>query len=158
MTDAAGTSPSRRRWLIVALTVSVALNLFLIGVFAGHMHRHHGPPPQAMAPRERFEHIADNLGLNDAQKAAFGQFETVLRQHGATMRRANMADWAKIAEPATGPDQIAPLLADTVKNRTAFQQEVAAAMGKFLASLTPAQRASFIEEARSTGRHGPMRR
>jgi uncharacterized membrane protein len=153
VTDAAGTRSSRRRWLIIALTVSVALNLFLVGVFASHMHRHRGPPPQAMAPRERLEHIAADLELNDAQKAAFGQFETTLRQHGATMRRANMADWAKIAEPATGPDQIAPLLADTVKNRTAFQQDVADAMGKFLASLTPAQRAAFIEEARNPGHH-----
>jgi uncharacterized membrane protein len=145
MSDAAGTQPSRRRWLLIALTVSLAFNLFLVGVFAGHMHTRHGPP---MGPHERFAHIAAELGLNDTQKAAFGQFETVLRQHGGTMHRANMAAWAKIADPATGADQIAALLSGTVKNRTEFQQDVADAMGKFLASLTPQQRASFIAAAR----------
>lgn len=145
MSDAVGTRPSRRRWLIVVLTVSLALNLFFIGVFAGHMQGRHGPP---LGPHERFAHIAADLELSDAQKAAFGQFQTVLRQRGGAMRSADVAVWTKIADPATNPDQIAGLLAETVKNRTAFQQDVADAMGKFLASLTPQQRANFIAEAR----------
>jgi uncharacterized membrane protein len=145
MSDAAGARPSRRRWLIVALTVSLALNLFFVGVFAGHRLGRHGPP---MGPHEHFAGIAADLGLNDAQKAAFSQFETVLRQHGGAMRHANMEAWGKIADPATSPDQIAALLAGTVESRTAFQQDVAGAMGKFLTSLTPQQRATFIAEAR----------
>lgn len=155
MTDGAGTPPSRRRWLIVALTVSLAINLLLIGMFAGSMRHHHGP----IGPRERFEHIAAELKLNDAQRAAFAQFQASFRQQGLAMRQANQAAWAKIADPATGPDQIAALLNDTVKSRTAFQQQVADAMGKFLASLTPQQRADFIEEAaHMSGRrhHGGM--
>ncbi len=47
MTDVVGTRPSRRRWLIVALAVSVALNLFFIGMIAGHMHGRHPPQPSA---------------------------------------------------------------------------------------------------------------
>jgi len=151
MTDAAGASPPRRRWLIVALTVSLALNLFLVGVFAGHVHRH--PHLASMNQRERLQHIADGLSLNDAQKAAFAQLETAMRQHGAAMRRANMAAWAKVADPATPPDQIAALLAGSVKNRTAFQQEISDALGKFLATLTPEQRANFVDEMRIASRH-----
>lgn len=151
MTDGAGTPPSRRRWLIVALTVSLAVNLFLIGMFAGSMRHHHGPPP---GPHERFEGIAAELGLNDAQKAAFDQFTTTLRQQGGAMRRANLAAWTKIADPATSSDQITALLNETVKNRGDFQQDVANAMGKFLTSLTPDQRATFIEKAaRMSGHH-----
>jgi uncharacterized membrane protein len=150
MTDGAGTRPSRRRWPIVALTVSVALNLFLIGLFAGSMRHHHGPPPGL---HERFAHIAAALGLNDAQKAAFDQFTTTLHKQASAMRAANMEAWAKIADPGTGPDQIAALLNSTVKNRTDFQQDVANALGKFLASLTPEQRATFIEQAAHMSGH-----
>lgn len=160
MTDAAGTPPSRRRWLIVVVAVSVALNMFFIGVMAGHMHgRHPHPPPpppgQFGQQRERFDRIIVDLGLNDAQKAAFQQFQTVMRQHGTAMRTAIAAAWAKIADPATTPDQIPALLDGMVKNRTDFQQDLTGAMGKFLATLTPKQRAEFIEEARDPGHRRP---
>jgi uncharacterized membrane protein len=145
MTDAAGTSPARRRWLVVALTVSLALNLFLVGVFAGHMHTRHGPP---LGPRERIEHIVADLELNDAQKAAFDRFEVAFRQHSGPMRRANAEVWAKIGNPTTGQDQIAALLGSAMKNRLEFQQTVSNALGAFLATLTPAQRVKFVEEAR----------
>jgi uncharacterized membrane protein len=152
MTDVAGTPPSRRRWLIVALTVSVALNLFLLGVIAGHMH-HRPPPPLAM--RERFERIANRLAMNDTQKQAFQQFEATLRRNGAAMRASNLAAWAKIGDPTVAPDQIAPLLTDAVKTKAQFQQENAALFAKFLATLTPDQRATFVDEARNSGRHRP---
>ena len=145
MTVAAGTPPSRRRWLIIALTVSVAINLFIAGLVVGHFHRLHRPPA---GMHNRFEHIVGNLGLTETQNAAFREFQTALRVHGAAMRTANAAAWAKIADPATKPDQIPALLAQTVKNRTEFQQDIATAMGKFLASLKPEQRATFIEQAR----------
>lgn len=152
MTDAAGTPPSRRRWLLVALTVSVAINLFLLGMIAGHMH-HHPPPP--LGQRERFEHIAGRLGLNDSQKADFEQLEGTMHRNGAAIRAANLAAWAKVGDPATTPDQIGTLLQDSVKNRIAFQADMAAAMAKFLASLTPQQRATFVDQARNAGRHRP---
>jgi uncharacterized membrane protein len=148
MSDAAGTHPSRRRWLIVVVAVSIALNLFFVGMVAGHFrHRHR---LVVMNQRERFERIAADLNLNDIQTAAFRQFQTTMRTNGAAMRAANAAAWARIGDPATSPDQITTLLASTVKNRTEFQQDIANAMGKFLASLTPTQRATFVDEARNT--------
>jgi uncharacterized membrane protein len=152
MTDAPGAPPSRRRWVLVALTVSLAVNLFLLGVIAGHMHHRHPPPTM----RERFEHIVGSLGLDDSQKGAFQQFVTVMRQHGPAMRAANAAAWAKIGDPATTPDQIGTLLDGTVKARTGFQQEMAVALTRFLSSLTPQQRATFIEDARRPNHHGPQ--
>jgi uncharacterized membrane protein len=148
MSDAAGTLPSRRRWLIVVVAVSIALNLFFIGMVAGHFrHRHRLAP---LNQRERFERIAADLKMSDPQRAAFQRFQTILRANGAAMRAANAAAWARIADPETSTDQISELLNSTVKNRNEFQQDVANAMGKFLASLTPAQRANFIDEARNT--------
>jgi hypothetical protein len=122
-------------------------------MIAGHFrHRHRLAEPNQ---RQRFERIAADLKLNDVQMAAFQHFQSILRTNGAAMRAANAAAWARIADPATSPDQITQLLSSTVKNRTAFQQDVADAMGKFLASLTATQRASFIDEARNTARPRP---
>ena len=95
---------------------------------------------------------------NDTQHAAFQQFQR-RGSHGGGMHRNNAGIWAKIADPATPPDQIAGLLEGTVKNRIEFQQGVATALGKFLATLTPEQRAKFIAEARQPARrHGPWSR
>ncbi len=153
MSDAVGTRPSRRRWLIVVVAVSVALNLIFVGMVAGHFrHRHR---LVVLNQRERFERIAADLKLSDTQAAAFRQFQTSLRTHGAAMRAANAAAWARIADPATSSDQITTLLDSTVKNRIEFQQDIANAMGKFLASLTPTQRATFVDEARNTPRPRP---
>lgn len=153
MTDAAGASPPRRRWLIVALTVSLAFNLFLVGVFAGHIHRH--PHLTPLRFHEQLQHIADGLNLSDAQKAAFARLEKTMRQGGLQMRRSNMAAWAKIGDPATPSGQIGDLIDGTVKSRTAFQQDVAEAFGKFLATLTPEQRANFVDEMRIPGHRHP---
>ena len=107
---------------------------------------------------DRFEHIVSTLGLNDTQQAAFKQFQAAQR-HGGPMHKSNTTIWAKVADPATPADQIAGLLEGTVKNRTEYQQGIANALGKFLATLTPEQRAKFIAEARQpTRRHGPWSR
>ncbi|HEX4112384.1 MAG TPA: periplasmic heavy metal sensor [Stellaceae bacterium] len=156
MTDVAGARPPRRRWpVIVALTVSVALNLFFVGVIAGSMSvLHHGGNVH-----DRFEQIVGEMALSPGQRAAFRDFQATLRQHGAAMHRANMAIWSKIADPSTGQDQIAALLDSTVQNRTKFQQDVVASLEKFLAALTPEQRAAFVSKARNTPHpHGPLHR
>jgi len=154
MSDAAGTRPSRRRWLLGALAASLALNLFFLGTVAGHF-RHHRRLA-GMSQRERFERVAADLKMNDAQTAAFQNFQTTMRVHGAAMRAANATAWARIADPATSPDQITALLGSAVKNRSEFQQDAANAMGKFLLTLTPTQRATFVDEARNNTR--PARR
>jgi Spy/CpxP family protein refolding chaperone len=156
MSDAAGTGTSRRGWLFfVVLTVSLALNLFFIGVIAGSLPASH----HEGGGRGRFERIIDGMALTAGQKSAFHDFQKTLREHGKAMHHANMQVWSKIADPATGQDQIAPLLSSAEKNRTDFQQDVAGTLAKFLGSLTPAQRAEFIREARAAPHpHGPLHR
>ena len=155
MTDAAGTSPSRRRWLFVALTVSAALNLFFIGMLAGGLAIMQRPPPQ----RDRLEQITARMRLNPAQEMAFHQFQKTTRQPAVRMHHTMVVIWTQLANPATAADQIAPLLNQTVQIRTAFQQDVATALGKFLASLTPEQRVTFIHESRAAPHpNGPLHR
>jgi uncharacterized membrane protein len=154
MTAADGIRPARRRWLIGALVVSLAVNLFLIGVAVGTIAlvRAESGPPGWLA------RVAERLQLTPAQLEAFRHFQAVARQHGHAMRETNGKIWATLGDPATKPDQIAGLIDESVKNRTQFQQEVATAFGQFLTSLTPEQRARFISGARAAHRfRGPMR-
>ncbi|HEY5208352.1 MAG TPA: hypothetical protein VIJ42_02785 [Stellaceae bacterium] len=156
MSDAAGTRASRRGWLFFAvLTISLALNLFFLGVIAGSLPAMH----HEGRGHDRFERIVGGMALSPPQLAAFRDFQKILRQHGAAMHRANMGVWTKIADPATGQDQLAPLLDSAVKNRDDFQHDVSGALTKFLGLLTPAQRAEFVREARATPHpHGPLHR
>lgn len=155
MTDTGG-RPPRRRWLIVIVAVSLALNLFFIGATAGTaiMMR------EQKAPGGRFERIAGKLQLDQGQQALFHAFMTVMRQGGKTMREANLAIWLQIGDSTLDKAKIGPLLDKSVRNRGAFQEEVAAALAQFLDGLTPAQRARFVEASRNENQQqqrGPLR-
>ena len=152
MSDAAGARPSRRRWLIVALTVSLAVNLFLIGGIAGTLtliRAEIGPP----GPLER---VARRLNLDPAQEAAFRHLQTTMLQSGRAMRQANGKIWSALAAPATGTAKIGALLDQGVANKTAFEKNMAAAFGQFLMALTPAQRTEFITRLEALHRRGPF--
>jgi hypothetical protein len=153
MSEAAGTTPSRRRWLNVVLTVSLAVNLFLIGGIAGTMTLMRAE----MAPGRPLERAAVPMKLDAAQDAAFRNLQTVMRQRGRAMRQANQTLWTALADPSTGNDKIAGLLDEGVRNKTGFENDTATAFGQFLTSLTPTQRTEFIGRLRALHRsHGPL--
>ncbi len=139
MSVAAGTPPSRRWWLIVVLAASIALNLFFISVIAGTAVQ-----MRAGGPAERFERIGARLQLNPDQQAALRVFVVTLRQRGKAARDINMAIWKQLGDPALDQAQIPALLDKTVQGRAAFQSALAAALGQFLQTLSPEQRAAFI--------------
>jgi uncharacterized membrane protein len=152
MTDTGEARPPRRRWLVVVLTVSLALNLFLLGIIAGTvvMIRNEA------GPQDRFERIVHRLDLKPDQMTAFRHFQATLRSGGHAMREADMKVWTQIGNPATTNAQIGPLLDRTVQNRDNFQRQLAAAAGQFFTSLTPAQRSAFVSQVRAGHRHrGP---
>ena len=148
----AGSLPSRQRWIVIALTISIIINLFFVGIFVGSM----GSGPSLM--HERLERIVRQMGLTAQQNTAFRQFEATLGQRTVT-RTANAAIWAKVADPATKQDEIVALLDGVAKNRMEAQHQVAVSMARFLSILTPEQRATFIEEARTSPHpRGPVAR
>lgn len=147
----AGSLPTRRRWIVIALAISVILNLFFVGILLGSMGR--GP-----LMRERLEHAAQQMRLTAQQTSAFRQFEATLGQRAA-IHTTNAAIWTKIADPATQQDEVVALLDSVAKNRMEAQHQVAVSMGKFLSMLTPEQRATFMEEARTSPHpRGPVAR
>jgi uncharacterized membrane protein len=153
MSDAAGARPPRRRWLIIALAVSLVVNVFLIGGIAGTItliHAHYGPP----GPLER---VAAGLDLTAPQETAFRQFQTTLRDRGRAMHRAERKIWRTLADPATGTDKVAALVQDGATNKAGFEKDTSAAFSRFLTSLTPAQRAEFISRLEALRRYrGPF--
>jgi uncharacterized membrane protein len=148
----AGTKPSRRWWLIVILTVSLALNLFFIGAIAGSAAQ-----MKAGGPGERFERIGARLQLNPDQQAALRQFLVTLRQRGKVTRETNLAIWKQLGDPALDQAQIPAMLDKSVPSRNAFQTALASALGQFLQGLTPEQRSAFIAGmAVENQPHGPL--
>jgi uncharacterized membrane protein len=139
MSVAAGTKPSRRWWLIVVLTLSLALNLFFIGVIVGT-----AAEMRAGGPAERFERIGARLQLNPDQEAALRAFLVTLRQRGRATREVNMSVWKQLGDPALDKAQIPTLLEKSVQNRADFQAALATALGQFLETLSAEQRAAFV--------------
>lgn len=153
MSEVAGARPTRRRGLIIALTVSLAVNLFLIGGIAGTIHLIRAE----MGPRRFLEHAAATLHLTPDQQAALQHFQATMRERGRVMRHSNHEVWRALADPSTGNDKVAGLLDQGLANKTAFEKDMTTAFGQFLTSLTPAQRAEFISRVEAQRRyHGPF--
>ena len=143
-TAAAGRS-SRGRWVIVALVLSLALNLcFVAGAAWTRLH----PPNGA----ERFREMASELHLNADQEAAFHQFARTMRQRTERMRQEVAPlfgdAWAEIAKPQADQPNVMRLLDQASTKRLDFQRDATNATLKFLATLSPEQREKFVTLAR----------
>ncbi|MGH6988943.1 MAG: periplasmic heavy metal sensor [Stellaceae bacterium] len=153
MTDVPGARPPRRRWAIIALVISLIVNLFLIGGIAGTIslvHARFGPP----GPLER---AARHLNLSPTQNADLNQLETMMHRRGRNMHHAEHRIWMALADPKIGTDKVNQLLQQGLANKTGFETYMSAAFGRFLGALTPAQRTEFITRLEAFHRHrGPL--
>lgn len=145
-------TPRRSRGLIVALALSLTLNVFVVGGaiwsrvhFHGYFERHAGPI-------ERFEHIGHEMNLNGAQLTALHQMIMTIRESRRAMFQANRpifdGIWNQLAKTKPDDQAIAGLIARADTNHVAFQKNATTAVESFLAALDPAQRAQFTELAR----------
>jgi Spy/CpxP family protein refolding chaperone len=135
---------SSRSWAGMALTVSLALNVFFLAVIGGTVvairAQHSDLSP--------FERVALRLQLNDQQLAALHQLVQTMHEQGQAMRTANQALMQQIGEVNVDKKEVESLLARTVRNRTNFQMGTASDLSLFILSLTPEQRAKFVEGLR----------
>lgn len=141
-TEAPPPAGKRGRWVTVLLVLSLVLNVCFLGGVGWHAL---GP-----SPLQRFQHrVVKQLDLNDAQRQAFQDFVRTARQARRLLRDNNdpIGDqvWAEEAKAAPDQARIAALVAEADQNREKFVQTVTAALGRFLASLSPQQRATFAE-------------
>lgn len=143
-----GRAPRRSRGLIVALALSLTLNLFIAGglIWA---HEHFRRP---LPPIQRFIVIGRKLDLNDAQHAAFQHMIVVMRQRGRAQFQQNhpIFDqvWDQLAKPQPDEKAIDGLIDRVDENHRAFQKDMTAALEEFLATLTSEQRAQFADLAK----------
>jgi Spy/CpxP family protein refolding chaperone len=146
---AAARSGARRHLLWVALALSLVLNLCFV---AGALWiRIHGPPAP-MNPEERLHRIGAQLALDPRQKEAFDQYSQAVHARMQLMHEAVEPlignAWSEIAKPDADETKVVQLFDEAAQRRHRFQRELATTTLSFLATLSPEQRAKFVELAR----------
>jgi Spy/CpxP family protein refolding chaperone len=132
-----------------ALALSLALNLCFIG---GALWIRFQGAPVPMGPEQRLQQIGPQLALDQQQKLAFDQYAHTL---GVEMRSMHETiepiignAWAELANPNPDEAKIMQLFDQAGEQRRLFRRELVTSTLSFLASLSPEQRAKFVELAR----------
>jgi uncharacterized membrane protein len=146
LAPAAARGATRHPLLWVALTLSLVLNLCFV---AGALWiRIHGPAPTA-SPAERLQRIGAELVLDPQQRQAFERYSENIRTHMQKMRETveplMSAAWAELAKPDADQATAARMFDEAGQARRGLQRELLAPTLTFLATLSPEQRARFVE-------------
>jgi Spy/CpxP family protein refolding chaperone len=149
----------RRRLVAALLAVSLALNLFFI---AGAVWTDINPPPQTVGFDQRFRAMAAQLALSPQQQVAFARYEAAMRSGREALHRQVRplidAVRQEIAKPQPDVGRIRQLLDEAAVAHRAFQRQAVTATLAFVATLTPAQRSTFVAIERQRWERRPHRR
>ena len=137
---------TRQHLLWVALALSLALNLCFV---AGALWiRFQGPPPP-FSPEERLARVGSELALDPAQRQAFERYSDAVRTQMQQMHEAveplMSAARAELAKPDADEATVARLFDEAAQKRRGYQRELLSKTMSFLATLSPEQRARFVE-------------
>jgi len=152
------------RPLEIVLVLSLCLNFFVAGGIA--YSRWIAPPPHEAGPpgpERRLDAIARRLGLDPDEVKPFRELKRSYRSAqgvlGAQNRPLAEEIWEELAKPQPEAARLEDLLDRMAANRRAFQGATTEALTRFLAAVTPEQRASFIKlmEDRTDPVGGPLR-
>jgi len=137
---------ARQHLLWAALTLSVVLNLCFV---AGALWAHLQGPAAPISPEERLQRVGAGLALDPQQRQAFEQYSETVRTHMQQMREAVepllSAARAELAKPDADEATVERLFDEAGQTRRGFQRELLTTTMTFLATLSPEQRARFIE-------------
>ena len=137
---------TRRPLLWVALSLSLVLNLCFV---AGALWIRIQGPPLPASPAERLQRIGAELTLDPQQRQAFDQYSENVRAHMQRMRDTveplMTAAWSELAKPDADQATAARLFDEAGQARRSLQRELLAPTLSFLATLSPEQRAKFVE-------------
>jgi uncharacterized membrane protein len=137
---------TRRPLLWVVLTLSLVLNLCFV---AGALWTRFQAPAPPASPAERLQRIGSELALDPRQRQAFERYSDTLRTHMQQMRETvepmMNAAWAELAKPDADQATAARLFDEAGQARRSLQRELLAPTLAFLATLSPEQRAKFVE-------------
>jgi len=137
---------TRHPLLWVALTLSLLLNLCFV---AGALWIRIQGPALPASPAERLQRIGAELALDPQQKQAFDQYSENVRAHMQRIRDTveplMTAAWSELAKPDADQATAARLFDEAGQARRGLQRELLAPTLSFLATLSPEQRAKFVE-------------
>ena len=146
----AGARPAGRGRLIwVALALSLTLNVFFV---VGVLWFRVSGEPMHMTPAERVAATENELNLNAQQRGAFQQFVNEVREHSRQLRESNLPliqqVWDEMAKPQPDQALIGRLVDEATDHRHTYQKDMAEVLSRFLAVLSPEQRAQFVALAK----------
>jgi Spy/CpxP family protein refolding chaperone len=135
-----------KRWPIVALGVSLALNVLLGAYLAGTFVQRDRRGPEA---------VAEKLDLRPEQREAFQRHTRVWREGSRKLREETrpllQESWRELAKPTPDQAVLDRLTEESLDRRRAFQREAIASMRRFLETLDPEQRTRFLDLMRERG-------
>lgn len=145
----AARSSARHHLLWVVLALSLALNLCFVG--GALWVRLHEPAPPGNA-EERLRQIEPQLSLNSQQAQEFRRYAQTVRgritaMHDAVEPLIGNA-WSELAKANVDEARVVQLFDEAAQQRRAFRRELTTTTLSFLATLSPEQRAKFVELAR----------
>jgi len=146
LASAATRGATRHPLLWVALTLSLVLNLCFV---AGALWIRIQSPAVPVSPAERLQRVGTELALDPQQRQAFEQYSEIVRTHMLQMRETveplMSAAWAELAKPDADQATAARLFDEAGQARRGLQRELLVPTLTFLATLSPEQRARFVE-------------
>ena len=146
LASAATRGATRHPLLWVALTLSLVLNLCFV---AGALWIRIQSPAVPVSPAERLQRVGTELALDPQQRQAFEQYSEIVRTHVLQMRETveplMSAAWAELAKPDADQATAARLFDEAGQARRGLQRELLVPTLTFLATLSPEQRARFVE-------------
>lgn len=135
------------------LVLSLALNLFFVAGAA--WIRIHAPAPMPSA-EERLERMASELDLDAQQKEAFARYSQTMRERLQAMHQAIQPQiakaWSEVGKPQADETRVMQLLDQAAADRRRFARDLTTTTLSFLATLSPEQRAKFVQLARQRPR------
>lgn len=141
-----------RRWAVPGIALSVLLNVFLIGIVAGHLYAGRGLPGEKGLGLVSADHVRA-LPPDEKKKfmaAMATQHATILiarKAHQAARRALE----AEIAAPSFDRSRVAAGFVDLRQAGAALQAQIQAALVEALATLSPASRAALVSHAGEDG-------
>jgi Spy/CpxP family protein refolding chaperone len=145
LASTASRGAARRPLLWAALALSLALNLCFVAGALWTRFQTPGPPAN---PAERLQRIEAELVLDPQQKQAFERYSETLRSHMQQMRETveplMSGAWAELAKPDANQAAAAQLFDEAGQARRSLQRELLTPTLAFLATLSPEQRAKFV--------------
>lgn len=146
LASAAARGATRHPLLWVALTLSLVLNLCFV---AGALWIRIQGSAMPASPAERLQRIGTELVLDPQQRQAFERYSENVRSHMQQMRETveplMSAAWSELAKPDADPATAARLFDEAAQARHSLQRELLTPTLTFLATLSPEQRAKFVE-------------